>query len=89
MTNFDNLDITNGFVINEQDAIKYIEDSARQHIEEVMQGNEDTEGLTEIIEDLYGMKKWIMNNNYDYYHFIEHPMYACGMCITPMTEAKQ
>ena len=89
MTNFDNLDITKGFVLDQYDAAEYLKNTAYEQFKEVMNGDADTEGLEAIIEELKEMIKAIENTNFDYWRISEHPMAASGIIITPMTEAKQ
>lgn len=73
-------------ILNQHDAVDYLEDIAKQHTEEVMAGIEDSEGMTELLEDLYTMKYFIAMHDYEFYKISEHPMSASGLIITPMVE---
>ena len=73
-------------ILTATQAIDYLEDIAQQHVREIMDGNEDSEGLTELIEDLYTMKKQIQEEGNDWYKISECPMSASQLKITPMIE---
>ena len=79
-------DLTAGFVLRYQEAIKFLEDTAQQHTTMVMNGEEDSEGMTEILDDLYTMKQDIMKHDYEYIKFVECPMSASNINIIPMVE---
>ena len=89
MTNFDNLDITKGFVLDQYDAAEYLKYTAYEQFKEVMNDEADTEGLEAIIEELKDMIKTIESTDFDYWHISEHQMAASGIIITPMEEAKK
>lgn len=86
MTNFDELDIDKGFVLDNYNAIMYINDIALQHTREIMDGYEDAEGFSEIIGDLRDMREEIEKNDYAYIKFEYHPMAAAQFIIKEMTE---
>ena len=81
---YNNLDITEGFVLSTDKAIAYLEDIATQHAKEVMEGNEDPEGIEVILEELRDIKKDMERLTYEYWYIIEHPMIASGLHATPM-----
>ena len=89
MTNFDNLDITKGFVLDQYDAAEYLKYIAYEQFKEVMNDDADAEGLEAIIEELKDMIKAIENTDFEYWRISEHQMAASGIVITPMEEAKQ
>lgn len=81
-----NYDITRGFVLRDDEAIKYLTDCAIDHAKEVMAGNEGSECMTEIFDDLYMMKHDIEMGSAEYIKFVECPMSASGINIIPMVE---
>lgn len=80
------LDLEQGFVLRDSEAIDYLTSVAVEHAKEVMAGNEGSEGMTEILDDLYTMKQDIMNHDYEYIKFVECPMSASNINIIPMVE---
>ena len=79
-------DLEQGFVLRDREAIDYLTSVAVEHAKEVMAGNEGSEGMTEILDDLYTMKQDIMNHDYEYIKFVECPMSASNINIIPMVE---
>ena len=79
-------DLTAGFVLHYDEAIAFLEDTAQAHTTAVMNGDEDSEGMTEILDDLYTMKQDIMRHDYEYIKFVECPMSASNINIIPMVE---
>lgn len=82
-----NLDIYNGFVLRYDEAVKYLDDIAVEHTMAVMRGEEDSEGMTEILEDLHEMRNEADNvSKAEYFKFIECPMSASNINMIPMVE---
>lgn len=79
-------DLERGFVLRDSEAIDYLTSVAVEHAKEVMAGNEGSEGMTEILDDLYTMKQDIMKHDYEYIKFVECPMSASNINIIPMVE---
>ena len=79
-------DLERGFVLRDSEAIDYLTSVAVEHAKQVMAGNEGSEGMTEILDDLYTMKQDIMNHDYEYIKFVECPMSASNINIIPMVE---
>ena len=79
-------DLERGFVLRDSEAVDYLTSVAVEHAKEVMAGNEGSEGMTEILDDLYTMKQDIMNHDYEYIKFVECPMSASNINIIPMVE---
>lgn len=82
-----NLDIYNGFVLRYDEAVKYLDDVAVEHTMAVMRGEEDSEGMTEILEDLHEMRNEADNaSKAEYFKFVECPMSASNINMIPMVE---
>lgn len=86
MRNFKDLDITNGVVLNQEDAADYLRGQAYEVFKNVMNGDEELEGLEEILDDLITMIKEIEASNYEYFKLFEHPMAASGLHYKEMKE---
>lgn len=78
---FEQLEIENGFVLNQVEAINYLDWVARTHADQIMQGDEVVENVTELFDDLKEMRDEILQRNYDWVEFVECPASASGMCI--------
>lgn len=82
-----NLDIYTGFVLRYDEAVKYLDDIAVEHTMAVMRGEEDSEGMTEILEDLHEMRNEADNiSKAEYFKFVECPMSASNINMIPMVE---
>ena len=81
-----NHDLTVGFVLNSREAIKYLEECAYDYVKLVMNGELDSEGATEMLDDLRTMKLDIIKHDYEYIKFFECPMSASNINIVPMVE---
>lgn len=82
-----NLDIYNGFVLRYDEAVKYLDDIAVEHTMAVTRGEEDSEGMTEILEDLHEMRNEADNmSKAEYFKFVECPMSASNINMIPMVE---
>lgn len=82
-----NLDIYNGFVLRYDEAVKYLDDIAVEHTMAVMRGEKDSEGMTEILEDLHEMRNEADNiSKAEYFKFVECPMSASNINMIPMVE---
>ena len=79
-------DLTAGFVLNRKEAINYLDECAQDQTTLVMKGELDSEGMTEILDDLRTMKLDIINHDYEYIKFVECPMSASNINIIPMVE---
>lgn len=79
-------DLEKGFVLRDSEAIDYLTSVAVEHAKEIMAGNEGSECMTEIFDDLYMMKQDIMKHDYEYIKFVECPMSASNINIIPMVE---
>lgn len=82
-----NLDIYNGFVLRYDEAVKYLDEIAVEHTMAVMRGEEDSEGMTEILADLHEMRNEADNmSKAEYFKFVECPMSASNINMIPMVE---
>lgn len=82
-----NYDICNGFVLRYDEAVKYLDSVAVEHTMCVMRGEEDSEGMTEILEDLHEMRNEADNTSKaEYFKFVECPMSASNINMIPMVE---
>ena len=87
---FKDLDVSYGsFVLDEVNALNYLDYVARQHLEQVLNNEEDYEGMTEMLEDITEMKKDIIEHGYEFVKFIECPMSASQINILPMIEEQK
>ena len=86
MTHFEDLDITSGVVLDQEDAADYLRGQAYEVFKNVMNGDEELEGLEEILDDLITMIKEIEASNYEYFKLFEHPMAASGIHYKEMKE---
>ena len=85
---FDKLEIENGFVLEYYEAIAYLHWSAQEHTKQVMKGEEGSECMEAILEDLYEMKQEIVDNGYGVVSFNECPASASGISIEPLIAKK-
>ena len=81
---FEQLEIENGFTLEFYEAIAYLDWCAQEHTKQVMKGEEASECMEAILEDLYEMKKEIFENNYGTIEFIECPASASNISIEPL-----
>ena len=81
---FDKLEIENGFTLEYYEAIAYLEWCAQEHTKQVMNGEEVSECMEAILEDLYEMKQEIVDNGYGVVSFNECPASASGISIEPL-----
>lgn len=81
-----NHDLTAGFVLNRKEATKFLDEVAQEQTTMVMNGESDSEGMTEILDDLRTMKQDIVKHDYEYIKFVECPMSASNINIIPMVE---
>ena len=85
---FDKLEIENGFVLEYYEAIAYLHWCAQEHTKQVMKGEEGSECMEAILEDLYEMKQEIVDNGYGVVSFNECPASASGISIEPLIAKK-
>lgn len=83
-TKFEQLEIENGFTLEYYEAIAYLDWCAQEHTKQVMNGKEVSECMEAILEDLYEMKKEIIDKGYGTIEFIECPMSASNINIEPL-----
>ena len=81
---FDKLEIENGFTLEYYEAIAYLDWCAQEHVKQVMNGEEGSGCMEAILEDLYEMKKEIVDKGYGVVEFIECPASASGISIQPL-----
>ena len=81
---FEQLEIENGFVLEYYEAIAYLEWCAQEHTKQVMNGEEGSECIEDVLEDLYEMKQEIVDNGYGVVSFNECPASASGISIEPL-----
>lgn len=83
-TKFEQLEIENGFTLEYYEAIAYLDWCAQEHTKQVMNGEEVSECMEAILEDLYEMKKEIIDKDYGTIEFTECPMSASNINIEPL-----
>lgn len=81
---FEKLEIENGFTLEYYEAIAYLEWCAQEHTKQVMNGEEGSECIEAILEDLYEMKKEIVDKGYGVVEFNECPASASGISFEPL-----
>ncbi len=87
---FKDLDVSyRSFVLDQTNALNYLDYVARQHLEQVLNGEEDYEGMTEMLEDITEMKKDITKHDYEFIKFVECPMSASQLNILPVVEEQE
>ena len=87
MSKFNDLSLEDGFVLRYDEAVKYLDETAIEHTMAVMRGEEDSEGMTEILEDLHEMRNEVDNvSKAEYFKFVECPMSASNINVIPMVE---
>lgn len=87
---FDELDVDFGsFTLDKVNALNYLDYVARTHVEQVLAGEEDCMGMTELLEDITEMKRDIATHDYEFVKFVQCDMSASKMCIIPMIEAQE
>lgn len=87
---FKELDVDFGsFTLDEINALNYLDYIARQHVEQVLAGEEDYMGIEALIEDIVEMKNDIIEHGYEFVKFVKCDMSASQMCIVPMIEERK
>ena len=86
MTNFSNIDIEKGAVLDNEDAIEFLKQCAYEQYKEAMEG--DIDGLEVILQDIKDNIEYIERDEHIYFKILEHPMAASGIIVTPMEEVK-
>ena len=81
---FEQLEIENGFVLEYYEATAYLDWCAQEHTKQVMNGEEGSECMEAILEDLYEMKQEIVNMGYGVVEFTECPASASNISIEPL-----
>ena len=81
---FEQLEIENGFTLEYYEAIVYLDWCAQERTKQVMNGVEGSECMDAILEDLYEMKKEIIDKGYGVVEFTECPMSASNSNIEPL-----
>lgn len=81
---FEQLEIENGFTLEYYEAIAYLDWCAQEHTKQVMNGEEGSECMEAILEDLYEMKKEIIDKGYGVVQFFECPASASNINIEPL-----
>lgn len=81
---FRKLDIENGFALEYYDAVEYLNWCAQEHVKQVMNGAVSSESIEAILEDLYEMKKEIVDKGYGVVEFNECPASASNISIEPL-----
>ena len=87
---FKDLDVAFGsFTLDQVNALNYLDYVARQHLEQILNGEEDNEGTTEYVEDIMEMKRDITKHDHEFVKFVESPMSASQIDIIPMIEGQE
>jgi len=86
---FEELEIENGFILEYNEAIDYLDWVAIEHAKAIMRTDESWECADKIFEDLYEMKKEIIENNYGVVEFYECPMSASNINISHMVREEE
>lgn len=86
--NYNNLDLDNGFVLPQKQAIEYLKYSAGMILDQSMNnGHElDYENASEILKDIMCMGWEIVRYDYEWIKFMRQDMSASGIIIKEMKE---
>ena len=87
---FKKLDVSErSFTLSGWEAINYLDYVARTKVEQILCGEEDASGATEMLEDIIEMKHEIEKHDYECVKFVECEMSASHICILPMIEEQE
>ena len=87
---FKKLDVSErSFTLSGWEAINYLDYVARTKVEQILCGEEDASGTTEMLEDIIEMKHEIEKHDYECVKFVECDMSASHICILPMIEEQE
>lgn len=87
---FKDLDVAFGsFTLDQVKALNYLDYVARQHLEQVLAGEEDHFKIEALIEDIIEMKSDITKHDYEFVKFVASPMSASQLDIIPMIEGQE
>lgn len=86
--NYNNLDLDNGFVLPQEQALEYLKHSAGVIVDQAMNnGYElDYENASEILKDIMCMGWEIVREDYEWVKFMRQDMSASGIVIKEMKE---
>lgn len=73
-------------VLRQAQAVKFLEDDARQRVDLIMKGEKDLEGLENDIDDLKTMREQILEKDMEWVKIFECPMSASNLNIKEMIE---
>lgn len=73
-------------VLRQAQAVKFLEDTARQHVDLIMKGEEDLEGFEKVLDDLKTMREQILEKDMEWVKIFECRMSASNINIKEMIE---
>ena len=86
MNKYGDLDIEQGFVLGQADALKYLKWAGEQYLDEAIHDYQDTDIIAEQIKDILEMMADINKHDYEWIKFVECPMSASNINTIPMVE---
>lgn len=86
---YEDISIEDAPVLSQGDAIEYLKSLHGEFINQVLTEHGDPYTLDKELEDISGMLAKIIQENWEYIKFIEHPMAPSGISIIKMEEAKK
>lgn len=83
---YNKLDLDNGFVLSQQQALEYLKHSAAVVVDQAMENEYemDYENASEILKDIMCMGWEIARENYEWVKFMRQDMSASGIVIKEM-----
>lgn len=83
---YSKLDLNEGFVLSQKQAIEFLRWSVAQEFEQAMQNGVDCENAGAFMEDAVAMAQEILDKDWGWVKFIASPMSASEMTIKEMIE---
>ena len=73
-------------VLRQAQAVEFLEDTAHQHVDLIMKGEEDLEGFEKVLDDLKTMREQILEKDMEWVKIFECRMSASNINIKEMIE---
>lgn len=87
MIDFDSYDLAEGFVLSQGASLRYLKYLAEQEFEQAIGAlGIDSESAGAFFEDVVAMAQTIVDKDWEWVKFSEHPMSASGIIIKEMKE---
>lgn len=73
-------------ILRQAQAVEFLDDTARRHVDLIMKGEEDLEGFEKALDDLKTMREQILEKDMEWVKIFECPMSASNLNIKEMIE---